>query len=75
MAITCCKGCVAPDRYPGCHSTCSTYIQEKAAYDARMAEHRKSRDIAEGLNAQKFEAVRKAAKRMGASTKKGTKDG
>ena len=28
--ILCCKGCVAPKRYPGCHGHCPEYIKEKA---------------------------------------------
>lgn len=27
--IKCCKGCVAPKRYPGCHSNCPEYLMEK----------------------------------------------
>lgn len=31
-AIKCCKGCVAPKRYPGCGSHCKEYKEEKAKY-------------------------------------------
>lgn len=30
----CCKGCVAPKRHVGCHSTCKEYLDDKAAYEA-----------------------------------------
>lgn len=33
MAITCCRGCVAPKRYPGCHSSCQEYITQKAEHE------------------------------------------
>lgn len=30
----CCKGCVAPKRHVGCHSTCKEYLDDKAALEA-----------------------------------------
>lgn len=30
MSIKCCKDCVPPTRYPGCHAKCSKYLEEKA---------------------------------------------
>ena len=33
MVITCCRGCVAPKRHPGCHSGCQEYITQKAEHD------------------------------------------
>jgi len=32
----CCHYCVAPKRYPGCHSTCSDYIKQKKLWDANQ---------------------------------------
>ena len=32
MAIKCCKDCVPPTRYPGCHAKCNKYLKEKAEY-------------------------------------------
>lgn len=29
MSIKCCKDCVPPTRYPGCHSECEEYIKQK----------------------------------------------
>ena len=45
MIIRCCKGCVAPKRYPGCHDHCSEYISERAEYDKRMEEERKIKSV------------------------------
>lgn len=33
MAIKCCKDCVPPTRYPGCHDKCNKYLKEKAEYE------------------------------------------
>ena len=35
MAIKCCKDCVPPTRYPGCHDKCEQYLKEKAEYEKR----------------------------------------
>lgn len=31
MIIKCCRHCVPPKRYPGCHATCPEYIEESGA--------------------------------------------
>lgn len=33
MAKKICKGCVPPERYPGCHSSCPEYIKYRAELD------------------------------------------
>lgn len=33
MAIKCCKDCVPPIRYPGCHAKCEQYKVEKAKWE------------------------------------------
>lgn len=33
MPIKCCKDCVSPTRYPGCHDRCSKYLEEKAKWE------------------------------------------
>ena len=33
MAIKCCKDCVPPTRYPGCHAKCEQYKAEKAEWE------------------------------------------
>lgn len=64
MAIKCCKDCVAPKRYPGCHDHCPEYIKEKTAYDAKMAEEHRKRAIKNGLDSQTCNVIHKAYKRM-----------
>ena len=44
MAIKCCNGCVAPKRYPGCHSHCPEYIEAKAKHDEEKAAERKKKE-------------------------------
>ena len=33
MPIKCCKDCVPPQRFPGCHAKCSKYLEEKAKWE------------------------------------------
>ena len=33
-----CEKCVAPKRYPGCHSKCPDYKQDREQYEAEKAE-------------------------------------
>lgn len=35
MAIKCCKDCVPPQRFLGCHGKCSKYLEEKTEYEKR----------------------------------------
>ncbi len=44
MAIKCCKDCVPPARYPGCHDRCSKYLEEKAKWEEEKKLMRKERD-------------------------------
>lgn len=62
MAINCCKGCVAPKRYPGCHGRCPEYLEEKARWDELMAAERKKLDTQYGITSARSEAVGKALK-------------
>lgn len=73
MGIYSCKGC--DSRFPGCHSTCPTYRAEKAVHDAQMAEYRKKQNAAAGLNAQKYGAITRAAKRLATTKTKGSANG
>lgn len=34
MSIKCCRDCVPPTRYPGCHDKCKKYLKEKADWEA-----------------------------------------
>jgi hypothetical protein len=63
MAIKCCKDCVAPKRYPGCHDHCLQYIQEKTAYEEKMAAANKKKAIEDGLTSQTVTSVNRANKR------------
>lgn len=60
--IDCCNGCVAPKRYPGCHSHCNEYIAERAEYDRLKAIHDRERDIGIGIVQQRGERIYKALK-------------
>lgn len=62
MVIECCKGCVAPLRYPGCHDHCPLYLEEKEAYEARKAESDRERAVTNGIKIQRGKAVRRALK-------------
>lgn len=60
MPIYSCKGCVPPERHPGCHSTCPKYLEEKAKHDALKEKQRKEHDVAVSIMDQRGRAVRKA---------------
>ena len=60
MAINCCRYCVAPKRYPGCHDHCPDYAKEKAVADAQKAAEQKKRDIEYAIMEQRSRAVHKA---------------
>ena len=44
MTIKCCKDCVPPARYPGCHDKCNKYLEEKAEYE-KQKEYAKAHKI------------------------------
>lgn len=46
---SCCRYCVAPKRYPGCHGACEEYKEFRAEYDKLKAEHDRARDISVGI--------------------------
>ena len=62
MGISCCNGCVAPKRYPGCHGSSPEYIEEKAKNDAQREEDNKRRRINYDLNAhrRRYAAIARA---------------
>ena len=43
--IWCCKDCVAPKRYPGCHDHCPEYLVQKEKHDKERIEQAKLNDI------------------------------
>lgn len=65
MVIKCCKGCVAPKRYPGCHGHCPEYLQEKEAYEKRKAEDDKKNAVKYGITSQRTASVTKALRKKG----------
>ena len=62
--IRCCYGCVAPERYPGCHDHCPKYAEDKARHDAEKAEIDRLKYIEAGLTAQTLAGVNRARKAM-----------
>ena len=62
MAIQCCRNCVAPKRYPGCHGKCQDYIDEKAQYDQLKGEYKKKSDISNAIIRDRGVKVYKAYK-------------
>lgn len=57
MAIECCKHCVAPKRYPGCHDHCPEYQEQKAIHDANREEQNKKNYISDGIYQQQTRAI------------------
>ena len=49
IGICSCKDCVAPKRYPGCHSVCREYLEQKAEHDRLKAIHDKEKQINLGI--------------------------
>lgn len=43
--IWCCKDCVAPKRYPGCHDHCPEYLAQKEKHDKERIAQAKLNDI------------------------------
>lgn len=40
MGVKCCKDCVPPRRYPGCHGHCQKYLEEKRLYEIQKQKER-----------------------------------
>lgn len=62
MKIKCCKDCIAPKRYPGCHDVCPEYIHEKALWEEEKKIIREEHRIRRELYEQRSKGVRKALK-------------
>lgn len=62
MAINCCKSCVAPKRFPGCHGSCQEYTAEKTEYDRRKAEYYKEDQIRSAIYNERYRKVNHALK-------------
>lgn len=63
-AIECCRYCVAPKRYPGCHGKCPEYLKEKAEYEKRKRAYYGDQAVNQGLYEQRTARVEKALKVM-----------
>ena len=63
--MTCCRYCVPPKRYPGCHDHCPERIKEKAEYDMKKADADRKKAISQRIYAQKEAGVIRANKRHG----------
>ena len=55
--IYCCKGCVAPKRFPGCHSVCPEYLEQRAEYDKLKAEYDRKKDVTTAINIDRAKKV------------------
>lgn len=53
--MKCCKGCVAPKRYPGCSDKCPEYLAEWIIHQAELCEKKRSNTLEAGL----YEQVRR----------------
>lgn len=62
MGINCCRSCVAPKRYPGCHAVCQEYLTEKQAYESRKAEYYKDEYIGIAIYQERTKKVNNALK-------------
>jgi hypothetical protein len=60
MAVKCCRGCVAPKRYPGCHDHCPEYIADKAEHERLKAIHDREREVNNGIYANRSRKVYRA---------------
>ena len=65
MAITCCRYCVPPKRYPGCSDHCPEYAEQRAKHDKEIAEYRRQKAIQSGITSQKYDGVVRANRRKG----------
>jgi hypothetical protein len=71
MTISCCRNCVAPKRYPGCHGVCQEYLGEKAEYENRKAEYYKDEKLNVAINLERGKKVYNALKGYRASKCRG----
>lgn len=61
--ILCCKDCVPPKRYPGCHSKCEVYIRERKAYEDLKAVVAREKRNESDYYAYKVERIIKTSRR------------
>lgn len=63
--ITCCNGCVAPKRYPGCHDHCPDYNEARILEIVAEESYKRQKKIEDGLKQSKMACVKKALERSG----------
>lgn len=61
--IDCCKP-DCPKRNGECHSTCKEYKEQKAEYDATMAEVKKKDNVQKGLQGFLIDNIERTNKRL-----------
>ena len=64
MTFQCCRGCVAPKRYPGCHDHCPEYIEGRAEYDRIKEIRDRERNIRNAIYRSRSEKVYKAMREI-----------
>lgn len=65
IGIKCCKGCEAPVRHVGCHSTCEKYLKERKLLDEqneKIAEMNKNKRIYNETKSKNIERICKRYK-------------
>lgn len=63
--ITCCNGCVAPKRYPGCQDHCPDLHTERILKIVEEADQMNQKRIDDGLKASRMKRVEKAVRKRG----------
>jgi hypothetical protein len=63
--ITCCNGCVAPKRYPGCHDHCPDYNEARIMEIVSEEAWKQQKRIEDGLKQSKANTVKAALKKSG----------
>ena len=61
IGIFTCKDCKS--RYPGCHSKCAKYQEERKAYEEAKEEKRKQDSLRAGLDHQRNTSIRRALRK------------
>lgn len=61
--IKCCKDCVPPKRYPGCHDRCQEYLEEKRIHDEIKQKRYEENQITGGLREQSMRLWRRNHKK------------
>ncbi len=63
--MNCCRYCVPPKRYPGCHDHCPDRAAELEEEAEKKAAVKKKNAVSQGIYQQKSDGVRRATKKHG----------